>query len=291
MSVNIKIIDTFPEFLTWWESAQRQSVDEQVKSWAAEYMSSWPELLSLQIADYEAQGVDWHQIARERIFPHLGARLTEMDKARQGLLEWIEPVYERAQQALHFGSEAVFIIYVGIGCGAGWTTKYGGLPAILFGLENIAECGWSESPAVRGLIAHEIGHLAHFYWREQNGRAVGTGPWWQLYAEGFAQICESLILGMPSWHQAHGDKEWLEWCQSHISWLATTFLETVDNNAPVSRFFGSWYTLHGKSQTGYFLGYRAVKVLLEQIGLRKLALIENVETYLRPVLEQIADRA
>ena len=291
MGANIKIIDTFPEFLTWWESAQRQSVDGQVKSWAAEYMSSWRELLSLQIADYEAQGVDWHQIARERIFPHLGARLTAMYKARQGLLEWIKPVYERAQQVLNFRSEAIFIIYVGIGCGAGWTTKYAGLPAILFGLENIAECGWSESPAIRGLIAHEIGHLAHFYWREQNGRAVGTGHWWQLYAEGFAQICESLILGMPSWHQAHGDKEWLEWCQSHISWLATTFLETVDNNAPVSRFFGSWYTLHGKSQTGYFLGYRAVKVLLEQIGLRKLALIENVETYLRPVLEQIADRA
>lgn len=266
-------------------------MDEQIKSWATEYMSSWPELLSLQIADYEAQGVDWHQIARERIFPHLGARLTAMYKARQVLLEWIEPIYERAQQVLNFRSEAIFIIYVGIGCGAGWTTKYAGLPAILFGLENIAECGWSESPAVRGLIAHEIGHLAHFHWRERNGQAVGAGPWWQLYAEGFAQICESLILGMPSWHQAYGDKEWLEWCQSHISRLATAFLETVDNHAPVSPFFGSWYTLHGKSQTGYFLGYKAVKVLLEQIGLRELALIENVETYLRPALEQIASRA
>ena len=173
--MSVKIIDTFPKFLTWWESAQGKSVDEQIKSWATEYMSSWPELLSLQIGDYEAQSLDWHQIARERIFPNFGARLTEMYKAQQGLREWIEPVYERAQQVLGFRSEAVFIIYVGIGCGAGWTTKYGGLPAILFGLENIAECGWSEFPAIRGLIAHEIGHLAHFYWRERNGRLLEQG--------------------------------------------------------------------------------------------------------------------
>ena len=263
-------------------------MDEQVESWATEYISSWPELPSLQIADYEAQNLDWRQIARERIFPNLGARLVKMCQAQQGLLELIEPVYEQAQQVLNFRSEAVCIIYVGIGCGAGWTTKYAGLPAILFGLENIAECGWNETPAIQGLIAHEIGHLAHSYWRERNGQSIGTGPWWQLYEEGCAQVCEGLILDVPSWHQAHGDKEWLDWCQSHISWLAAAFLETVDNNAPVSRFFGSWYTLHGKSQTGYFLGYKAVKVLQEQIGLRKLALIENVETYLRPVLEQIA---
>jgi len=284
---NIQIVDAFPSFLAWWQEAQGKSVDDKIESWAADYMSSWPELLSLQISDYEAMNLDWRQITREQVFPHLGQRLARMRQAHHGLQEQIEPLYRQAQQVLGFESDVVFVIYVGIGCGAGWMTKYAGLPAVLFGLENIAELGWSELPALKGLIAHELGHLAHYHWREQVEKPIGSGPWWQLYEEGFAQVCESLILGATSWHQAHGDAEWLDWCQHHQSWLAATFLEMVDRNEPVDSFFGSWYALRGKSQTGYFLGHQVVNALLEEMGLREIALLEDIESNLRPKLEQM----
>lgn len=75
---------------------------------------------------------------------------------------------------------------VGIGCGAGWVTKYNNKHAVLFGLENIAEEGWTQVDSLRGLAAHELGHVAHFNWREREGLPKGDDAWWQLYLKIFS---------------------------------------------------------------------------------------------------------
>jgi len=284
-------VDTFPAFLTYWAKVEDKPLDDQIEGWATNYMSLWPELLAKQIEDYSSQKLDWRQIAREKVFPYLADRLPSMRRAHQNLLQLCEPLYSRAQQVLAFDSRAIFVIYVGIGCGAGWVATFHGSPAILFGLENIAECGWSAPEAITGLVAHEIGHLVHHHWRAQHGNTIGSGPWWQLYEEGFAQHCERLILESDTWHQASGGNtnDWLNWCQSHKGWLATEFLRTVDAGKPVSAFFGSWLEIRGKSETGYFLGYEAIKELEKRFDLKEIALLENVEVYLRPVLEQMME--
>jgi len=289
---NVRVIDTFPAFLTYWTKVQGKPLDDQIEGWATEYMSPWPELLAMQIEDYSSQNLDWRQIAREKVFPYLTERLPAMQQAHQNLLELCEPIYSRAQQVFAFDSKATFVIYVGIGCGAGWVTPFRGSLAILFGLENIAESGWSTPEAITGLVAHEIGHLVHHYWRVQHGKPIGSGPWWQLYEEGFAQHCESLILDSDTWHQGSGDNNdnWLDWCQNHKGWLAAEFVRTVDTGQPVSPFFGSWLEICGKSETGYFLGYEVIKELEKQFGLKEIALLEDVEFYLRPILEQMIER-
>jgi len=287
-----EFIDTFPAFLTYWAEAERKSLNDQIEGWATGYMSQWPELLAKQIEDYSTQSLDWRQIAHEKVFPHLGERLSAMQEAHRNLLELCEPVYSKTQQALTFDSNAIFVIYVGIGCGAGWVTPFHGLPAILFGLENIAECGWSDSEAITGLIAHEIGHLVHHCWRAQHGKPIDSGPWWQLYEEGFAQYCEGLILNSDTWHQANqsNDDDWLDWCQSRKGWLAAEFLKTVDAGKPVSPFFGSWLEICGKSETGYFLGHEVIKELKKHLGLKEIALLDNAEAYSRPILDQMRKR-
>jgi len=58
-------------------------------------------------------------------------------------------------------------------------------------VENIAECGWSDAGAIRGLVAHELGHIIHYHWRAPKKKLPGEGAWWQLYEEGFAQRCET----------------------------------------------------------------------------------------------------
>ncbi|MBC7264030.1 MAG: hypothetical protein H5T64_06680 [Chloroflexi bacterium] len=283
-----EFVDTFPAFLTYWTGAQAKSLDDQIEGWATEYMSLWPELLAQQIEDYSSQNIDWRQIARERVFPYLAERLPAMQRAHQNLLRSCEHIYSKAQQVLHFDSEAVFVLYVGIGCGAGWATTFRGSPAILFGLENIAECGWSEPEAITGLVAHEIGHLVHRHWRAQQGKRIGSGPWWQLYEEGFAQYCECLILGSDAWHQmSRGNGDWLDWCQGHRDWLAAEFVRTVDAGEPISPFFGSWFEICGRSETGYFLGYEVIQELRGRFSLKEIALLEDVEVHLRPVLERM----
>ncbi len=286
-----EVIDTFPDFLMYWAEAQHKSPDEQMEGWATGYMAQYPDLLAKQIEDYSTQNVDWRQVAREKVFPYLAGRLPAMQEAHRNLLELCVPLYSKAQQVLTFDSDLTLIIYVGIGCGAGWVTPFRDSPAILFGLENIAECGWSDPEAITGLVAHEIGHLVHQHWRAQHGKSIDSGPWWQLYEEGFAQHCESLILDADTWHQASSSKDvdWLGWCQSHQGWLAAEFLRTVDADKPVSPFFGSWLEICGKSQTGYFLGHEVIRALKSHSTLKEIALLDNAEAHLRPILEQMIE--
>ncbi len=286
------ILDTFPAFLTFWAQSRLKPIDAQIEGWASEYMSQWPELLHKQVQDYASQGVDWREIARERVFPFLNDRLPAMHVAHRNLLESCPSIYSTAQKVLGFESTATFVLYVGIGCGAGWVTTLDESPAILFGLENIAECGWSGPLALTGLVAHEIGHLAHHRWRAEHGLGIGSGPWWQLYEEGFAQRCEHVILGQNTWHQASGinEDDWLDWCQNHKGWLAVEFLRRGDAGESVRPFFGSWFDISGRKQCGYFLGHELVKELEASATLKEISLLDDTEARCRPILQQFAGR-
>ena len=284
------IIDTFPAFLTFWTEHQQERIALQIEAWAAQYMAQWPELLDKQLEDYASQNVDWRQIAQEKVFPFLAGRLPAMRVAHGNLLESCEPIYFVAQAVLGFESDVTFVIYVGIGCGAGWVTSFHDSPAVLFGLENIAECGWSQPCSITGLIAHEIGHLVHEHWRARCGKATGFGSWWDLYTEGFAQRCEHVVLGRDTWHESTGinDDDWLNWCQEHKGWLAAEFLRVVDAGESVRPFFGSWFDLCGRRQCGYFLGHEVIEKLEAGLSLKEIALLDDVEERCRHILEKIA---
>ena len=286
-----KIIDTFPQFLDLWASVKEKPTNEQIESWASKYMSCWPELLEKQLEDYSGQNVDWRQIAREKVFPFLNDRLPAMKTAHKNLLESCVSVYSKAQVALGFKSNVVFVIYVGIGCGAGWATSFHNSPAILFGLENIAECSWDGTDVIDGLIAHEVGHIIHKIYRFEAGLSDGSGPWWQLYTEGFAQRCEHIILGRESWHESIGinDSNWLIWCKKHKSRLAAEFLKTVEAGKSVRSFFGHWFDLNGKKQCGYFLGHELIKELQKNKSLREIAQLDDTEKRFKLILESVAN--
>jgi len=267
-------------------------VETQIDDWASMYMPQWPELFNKQLECYRKENVDWRQVAREKVFPYLDDRLPAMRAARQNLLGSCAPVYARAQEALGFESSVVFVIYVGIGCGAGWATSFQDTPAVLFGLENIAECGWSDSGSIAGLIAHEIGHLVHKQWRAQHGRGTGSGPWWQLYSEGFAQRCEHIILGRDTWHQAMGlnDPDWLEWCHDRKAWLAAEFMRRANDAESIRRFFGSWFDIQGRKECGYFLGHALIKEMEKSLSMDDIASVDNIEEQCRRFLKNLAEK-
>jgi hypothetical protein len=284
------VVDAFPEFLEFWPAIRHGTVDEQIDAWATTYMARWPELLAKQKACYAADGEDWRQVARERVFPYLAERMPGMEEAHKHLVTLCEPLYARAQRLLGLESDLVAVIYAGIGCGAGWVTTYQGMAAVLFGLENAAEEGWTQQAVLSGLVAHEIGHVAHHHWRQQRGLPNGSGPWWQLYSEGFAQRCEHLILEHDSWHMAHQLAGWREWCQANEGWLAAEFLRAVDSGESLRPFFGSWYDIRGWKQTGYFIGHSVIEHLEARMDLRELALLGEIEPRMRNELESLAAR-
>ncbi|MBN2393831.1 MAG: hypothetical protein JXR84_24070 [Anaerolineae bacterium] len=278
------IVDTFPAFLAFWEKAQHLPMDAQIEGWASDYMAQWPELLEKQINSYAEDGDDWRDVAREHVVPFWAERLPSMQRAHENLLRVCVPVYQRARAALGFEQALSFVIYVGVGCGAGWATTYQDGSAILFGLENIAEEGWDDVAALSGMIAHEIGHLWHFEQRAQAGLAPGKGPWWDLYTEGVAQRCEHVVAGQESWHMTAKVADWVQWCEQEKSWLAREFLRVVGAGDDIRPFFGSWFSIRGYKQTGYFLGCDVIRRLEAQKTLQEIALLEDIEAVFSGIL-------
>jgi hypothetical protein len=287
------IIDTFQTFQNYWMEYSSQPLGRQIDGWETDYMAQWPELFRKQIDDYKSDGFEWREIAREQVFPELGRRMSDIQVAYGNLQEVLTPTLTKATEVLDFTGEIVSVIYVGIGLGAGWATKYGGKPAVLYGLENIAECGWIRKVALMGLIAHEVGHVVHFARREVAGIPMGTGPWWQLYSEGVAMRSENLVMGTESWHmrEREGGGDWLDWCRTNRALLAAEFLKTADSEDSIRPFFGSWFDFRGYRQTGYFLGHELVQLLEEDLSLDEIALLNNNDPRLRDGLAKLANRA
>ena len=285
------LIDTYPNFKAFWDQYRTKSIDQQIDGWRSDYLSPWPGLLTRQIDDYKSDGMDWIEVARERIFPEMEGRISGMELAHANLTAVIEPTKTKAVEALEFSGDLIVVIYVGVGLGAGWATIYEGKPAVLFGLENIVDCGWTGKDALIGLTAHEIGHLVHFQLREEAGISQGSGPWWQLYCEGVAMHCEHLVAGAESWHmrRREGGDDWLDWCRHHRAWLAAEFIGSAHSSDAVRPFFGSWFDIRGYSQTGYFLGLELVKLLGNSLPFREICLLDDADPRIVQGVHAIAE--
>lgn len=278
-----------------WKMAAQLSPEEQLDAWVAHYMSAWPELLHRQQHDYARAGEDWRRIALERVLPYWSMRLSTMDEIQRDLADVVGPVYLQAQRNLGLDCEVIFIIYVGIGCGAGWATAYEGKHACLFGIENIAECGWTGRENLAALTAHELGHIFHA-WRRGVLEVEGGkgGPFWPLYEEGFAQRCEHIVMGCDSWHEQHGYSaatgDWIAWCRDNLTELAKEFLRRVRSGESTRDFFGSWYDIKGWRQCGYFLGHELIRKLELRRPLGQIALLspEEVDLEMEAMLSDMA---
>ena len=231
---------------------------------------------------------NWREMAETNVFPFIADRINSMSEAHKNLINEIEPIHKSA--SCFFGIdnlEILYIIYVGIGCGAGWVTEYDDSHSVLFGLEMIAECQWSDRVSIQALIGHEIGHAVHAVLRDDQGPAQNKGPFWQLYSEGFAQRCEHILLNTETWQAGQGYNKagWLSWCKTNRRMLAKEYLRSIDNNQDTKPFFGSWYNIQGYSQTGYYLGHEIITDLEKRYSIKEIAVLENVQTEMRAVLE------
>lgn|GEM_PF-278053 len=272
----LQVLDTLPAFERYWRGASSKPLEVQIDRWEHEYMAAWPELLEKLRRNYSELGVDWKHIAATRIFPHLPERMPRIRRLHRTLLRTLPDSWRRTQQVLNVDFPVRFLIYVGIGVGAGWATQYGGQPACLFGLENAAELASRKDAAMPGTVSHEVAHLAHDEWRRRRGLRgiVGpSGPFWQLYEEGFATECERRIEDPRSFRLRTGRADWLPWCTRHRAWLAAKFLRDAGARRSMRPFFGSWYNIRGHIDSGYYLGQEMVREWTETASLREVALL------------------
>lgn len=287
-----KIVDTFPEFEAFWAGARSLPVELQIDRWERQYLARWPELARKQKEVYAADGVDWRKIARSRIFPHLDERLPRMRRLHRELLRAIPVAAAKVAKLLEPDFPVTYVLHVGIGVGAGWATRFAGEPACLFGLENAAEIATGPG-GLPGAPSHELAHLVHEEWRLRasiRGVDGPTGPFWQLYAEGFATECERRVESPRRFRLRTGREDWLPWCTAHRSWLARKFLRDVRARRSVRPFFGSWYSVRGQIECGYFLGAEIIRDWAERLSLREVAVLPEgaVRRRVGATLERLA---
>jgi hypothetical protein len=113
-----EILDTWLDFCRYWRMAHSKNIDKQIFLWRTAYMGNYPELLGKQIESYELDGLNWTEIAKE-IFPLFSSRFPLMQKARNNILRLCKNVYLKAVKNLKLDFDVTFVIYVGVGCGAG----------------------------------------------------------------------------------------------------------------------------------------------------------------------------
>lgn len=289
------IWDRYSIFPSFWESIKHLPIPNQIEKWDNFYMGKWPRLRNFLKKKYKEEGQDWFTIAQEFVFPKFNENVDEFQKIGDILQDHIPNILKELKKQFKVDFEILFIIYVGIGLGAGWATEFDGKPAILFGIENAAECGWNRRKILEPLIAHELGHILHHFWRKQNNLPIfSQSPLWTLYEEGFAMRIEHRIMGYESWHEQQEDKGWLLWCQMNQAWLSEEFLKKMMENSQESLrpFFGSWYDIKGMKQTGYYLGHEIIKHLEKQNTLQEIAnfSLSKIERSISETLEVFANK-
>ena len=283
------IMDTMPAFLNYWRSYSGLDLEEMFDGWLRAYMIHYPELLIKQLGSWGSLD-KIREVMVDRILPRLDEWIHDMIEAWMNIRANAEDISSRARRSLKTNLDPIMVLYVGSGCGAGWATIISGKPAILLGLENIADLGWISEERIRGLIAHEFGHLYHMELRGEWGRfeELEEDPYFQLYSEGFAQYCEHLIMGYRSWHVAVGD-DWIDRCWEKVGDLASKYLDDA-RRSDVKAFYGSWLDVWGIKHAGYFLGHELIDRLVVSRDLEEIALLskEEVKKLVRDFLEEFS---
>ncbi|MCF2141731.1 MAG: hypothetical protein K9W44_16890 [Candidatus Lokiarchaeota archaeon] len=290
---NYRIISTFEIFEQFWEKNKDLPIQKQISTFAEIFEHKNPELWHMQIDCYKEDGWDWKKIAETQVFPKFPHAVPKMRPIFEKLNNIIPWIFIKAVQKMQFSFDVNFVLYVGIGCGAGWATKFNKKRAVLMGLENIIDCGWHSNETLAGLIAHELGHLVHQEWRDQvnlPNKVQGDDAFWNLYEEGFAMRAEHKIMNSESFHEAEGKENWISWCYSHRNWLAKEYLRSLRNDEKIRRFFGSWFEVQGYKQTGYFLGHEILKEweIQDKLSFKEIALLplDEINNRVRQTLEQ-----
>lgn len=254
-----KFIDLAGELLPLLKANAALPVDRQIEEWQAFHAVHAPELPPMLCRDYENLPGGWKEVARKRVFPMLPGLFERMSVALENIRESSGEILGHAVSKLGFSEPLRIVSYVGLSNGAGWATKWGGFPAVLLGLESIAELGWHEKGKVMALTAHEAGHLFMSSKRSSaNSESLAHSALSQLYEEGFAQHCEHIVMGRRTW-SCESQEGWLEWCSCHEANLARRYLLSMGDAQEWRRFFGSWFEVDGWRQTGYYLGCKFIE--------------------------------
>lgn len=218
-------------------------------------------------------GYSW----QEDFLPVLNAVARDTERCEKAIASFrriTEHLDERITERFGKTVDADIILYLGLRNGAGWVTHVNGKRTVLLGVEKIMELDWCDPDAMTGLVIHELGHV----YQDQYGvlhREFETTPdkfLWQLFTEGIAMVFEQEIAGDPGYF--HQDRDgWKQWCDGHAELIRQSFRSDLESmTQETQRYFGDWVSFEGRGDTGYYLGTRFIRFLMDSDGFDRIIL-------------------
>lgn len=116
-----------------------------------------------------------------------------------------------------------------------------------------------------GLIVHELGHAYHLQYGAANERleALPDPFLWRLFEEGIAMVFEQEVVGDSEYFHQDADG-WKAWCDANAEKIKRSFYGDLPGMTRENqRYFGDWVRFEGRGDTGYYLGARFVRFLLD----------------------------
>ncbi|MGM0421162.1 MAG: hypothetical protein ACQEQG_09200 [Bacillota bacterium] len=266
-----KIIDTYPYFFEFWQSAVRESPGLQVEKWRTDYISRWPEVKSWHLDTFE-EDEDWREDAKTELFPWIKENISAVMSTRTSLLGSIRAVYEHRYQSFKDRKQLIFVISIGAGKDYAALSTYEGNPAIYFNLARIARNNWRSRDALNQLVALQLGYYYFQRRRKKYFIEAGNGPYWQLYKVGFAQLFSHSIQNETTWLQELRQPGWQDWVKDNLEKLAGDFLDKAAEDY-ARKLFSPLQKLEGWHEPGFYLGEQVLKQIQEKYNLQQLSLL------------------
>ena len=247
-------------------SAYEQSRFELTKweKYIDEYVPGAKELCIADKDECLSAGYSWEQ----DYLPVLNAVIQNPEQRDEVIRSFFSVTDHLDQRTLdRFGKtlEADVILYLGLCNGAGWVTEINGKTVVLLGIEKIMELNWQDTDSMTGLILHELGHVCQAQYGVLHREFTRTEDHflWQLFTEGVAMVFEQEIVGDPGYY--HQDiNGWKQWCDRNAARIRQSFFSDIRHMTKENqRYFGDWIRFEGYGDTGYYLGTRFVRFLLE----------------------------
>lgn len=263
----IKLIDTFKAFYPYYIA-----LNDPVKRYEAWnlYMDQYPVIKQMCIKDYQQNHIDYKELALKKIFNHDDHYINKIEVSYQNLMDLLVSNPMKFNGLLPIDFHFSIILYFGLGNGAGWATLYQNEPAILLGIDKIAELSWTDKQTLSGLIMHEYAHIAHAYLRKINldeFENLEDNPFFRMYSEGFASFYEDI-----SNQGFKARSPWFASCLKKEEELKKIYLEKIENHvSDWTNFYGDWHQVMDLSDAGYFLGYRMIQSLSNRYSLSEIA--------------------
>ncbi len=251
--VLLKIIDTVPFFLKYYESSL---------AFLKHYYSQYPKIFNEYFAYHCKDTEERHDQSLAK-YPESLLAIQQVRRAIIPIIEEVVEEYGRLYQVT-FPTEVNLIVG---GYGSNAYTHRQIIPDVTFALERL-------SPKVehlQAIVAHDFGHVAHNILSSEAGMDWGKVQWdspliW-LYQEGAAihfsrQIAPQLPPAMYFSFDAEGE-EWLRFFKENTHAVKSAFAHDYVQETSQS-MFQEWFSINGGKRFGYNrLGYLVGDLLFQ----------------------------